>query len=392
MGEWLSIIGIGEDGVQGLTKASRDALLATEIVFGGPRHLAMVDHPDKRAWPMPFSIAPVLVLRGRRVAVLVSGDPFWHGAGAVLADALARDEWRAFPGISVFSLAAARMGWRIEDALCIGLHAAPLARLRRELAPGRRVIATLRDGAALRELAAWLAAEGFGDSDLVVMECLGGPRERICETRADRLDRDDIGRLVTVALTVRGQGRVIPRASGLADDLFDHDGQITKRPVRALALSALAPRSGELLWDIGAGSGSVGIEWLLSDPSTRCVAVERDAARAARARGNASRLGVDLQLRQGAAIDLLAELPDPDAVFIGGGADEALLAALWQRLPAGCRVVAHSVTLETDALLAAWHAEKGGSLLRIALSEATPIGRKRGWRSSFPVTQWSIIR
>src|SRR5690606_14882920 len=248
MAEWLSIIGIGEDGVEGLGKASRGALEAAEVVFGGPRHLAMVAHPDKREWPVPFSIAPVLGLRGRRVAVLASGDPFWHGAGGSLAAALAPGEWRACPAASVFSLAAARMGWRIEETLCLGLHAAPLPRLRPHLAPGQRAILTLRDGAAVGDLMRWLAAEGFGESSLSVMEHLGGPRERIRDTGADGPVPEGIGPLVTVALAVAGGGRVVPRASGLAEDFFDHDGQITRRPVRALALSALAPRPGELLW------------------------------------------------------------------------------------------------------------------------------------------------
>ncbi|MGN7867533.1 precorrin-6y C5,15-methyltransferase (decarboxylating) subunit CbiE [Paracoccus sp. 22332] len=393
MAEWLSIIGIGEDGPDGLSAASRHALRSAAAVFGGPRHLAMIDHPDRRPWPVPFSIAPVLALRGQPVAVLASGDPFWHGAGGTLAAALAPGEWRAFPAPSVFSLAAARMGWRIEDTLCLGLHAAPLGGLRPHLAPGRRAILTLRDGAAVAELARWLAAEGFGDSALAVMEHLGGARERIRHARAEALDLADIGALVAVAVTVQGAGRVMPRASGLADDWFDHDGQITKRPVRALALSALAPRPGEMLWDIGAGSGSVGIEWLLADPSCRAVAIERDAARAERARGNADRLGAGrLAIRAGEALDLLDGLPPPDAVFVGGGGDDALLAALWDRLPAGCRLVAHAVTLETEALLAAWHHAQGGSLLRIELSEAAPLGRRRGWKASYPVVQWSVTR
>ncbi len=393
MAEWLSIIGIGEDGAEGLPKASRDALERAEVVFGGPRHLAMVDHADKRDWPVPFSIAPVLALRGRRVAVLASGDPFWHGAGGSLATALEPGEWRTFPAPSVFSLTAARMGWQIEETLCLGLHAAPLTRLRPHLSPGQRAVLTLRDGAAVGDLARWLAAEGFGASRLSVMEHLGGPRERIRDTSADAPVPEGIGPLVAVALTVAGGGRVMTRAAGLADDFFDHDGQITKRPVRALALSALAPRPGELLWDLGAGSGSVGIEWLLAHPATRCIAVERDAARAARARRNAAALGVDrLDLREGAALDLLANLPDPDAVFVGGGCDAALLAALWDRLPAGARLVTHAVTLETEALLALWHGERGGNLLRIELAEAAPLGRKRGWKAAYPVIQWSVTR
>lgn len=393
MSEWLSIVGIGEDGAEGLPKASRDALAQAEVVFGGPRHLAMITHGDKREWPVPFSIAPVLALRGQRVAVLASGDPFWHGAGGALAEALAPGEWRAYPAPSVVSLAAARMGWRLEEVLVLGLHAAPLRRLRPWLAPGLRAVLTLRDGAAVAELAHWLTAEGFGESRLSVLEALGGPRERVREARANEAMPEGIGPLVTVALVVAGDGAVLPRCSGIADDFFDHDGQITKRPVRALALSALAPRAGEMLWDLGAGSGAIGIEWLLAHPATRCIAVEHDPARAARARNNAARLGVDrLDLREGTALDLLPGLPEPDAVFLGGGCDGALLAALWDRVPGGTRLVAHAVTLETEALLAQWHGGKGGHLLRIELAEVAPLGRKRGWKAQYPVVQWSVTR
>lgn len=393
MAEWLSIIGIGEDGVEGLPKASRAALERAEVVFGGPRHLALIEHPDRRVWPVPFSVRPVLDLRGRAVAVLTSGDPFWHGAGGALAEALEPGDWRAFPAPSVFSLAAARMGWRLERVLCLGLHAAPLTRLRPHLAPGLCAILTLRDGSAVAELADWLTAEGFGPSSLTVMERLGGPTERLREAEAQSFDLTQTGALVTVAVSVAGDGWVLTGASGRADGIFDHDGQITKRPVRALALSALAPRRGELLWDIGAGSGSIGIEWLLSDPTTRCVGVEACATRAARARTNAARLGVDrMEIREGRALDLLSGLPDPDAVFIGGGADDTLIAALWARLLPGTRIVAHAVTLETEALLALNHRDKGGSLLRIELSEAAPLGRKHGWKASYPVVQWSVTR
>lgn len=383
MAEWLSIIGIGEDGAEGLPKASRDALAAAGTVFGGPRHLAMIDHPDKRRWPVPFSVDPVLALRGRRVAVLASGDPFWHGAGGTLAAHLAPGEWRAFPAASVFSLAAAQMGWRIEDTLCLGLHAAPFARLRPHLAPGLHAIITLRDGAAVADLADWLADT---QAEITVLERLGGPQERV-----RRYPCDDIAAPVAVALRVMAADTV-PCASGRPDDLFDHDGQITKRPVRALALSALAPRPGELLWDLGAGSGSIGIEWCLCHPRNRAFGVEANATRAARARTNAARLGVTLDLREGPAQEVIAALPDPDAVFIGGGCDDVLLCALWDRLPPGTRLVAHAVTLETEALLAQWHGARGGSLLRIELSEAAPLGRKRGWRASFPVVQWSVTR
>lgn len=391
MSEWLSIIGIGENGLKDLTEASREALERAEVIFGSPRHLAMVKHSGKTPWPVPFSLSPLLALRGRPVAALVSGDPFWHGAGGSLAQELPAGEWRAYPGISVPSLAAARLGWRLEEVTCLGLHAAPLERLRRHLTDGARLIVTLRDGEAPAALAGYLTSLGFGASVLHVMEHLGGPKERICRYAA----KDDLppcDNLVACAIEVRG-GKGLPQSLGLSDDFFDHDGQITKRPIRALALSALAPRAGELLWDLGAGSGSVGIEWLLSHPRNRAVGVERDPARAARARANAHSLGVpQFDIREGSVLELLPELPAPDAVFIGGGLDAALLDALWASLAPGSRIVAHGVTLETESLLAGAQARLGGTLLRIELSQAAPLGGRRGWKASYPVVQWSVTR
>jgi precorrin-6Y C5,15-methyltransferase (decarboxylating) len=391
MSEWLSIIGIGENGLKDLSEASRDALERAEVVFGGPRHLAMVAHSCKSPWPVPFSLAPLLALRGRPVAALVSGDPFWHGAGGSLAQELHLGEWRAYPAISVLSLVAARLGWRLEEVTCLGLHAAPVERLRRHLSEGARLIVTLRDGAAPATLAGYLSSLGFGASTLHVMEHLGGPRERVRRYIA----HDDLPKcedLVACAIEVRG-AKGLPHSSGLDDDLFEHDGQITKRPVRALALSALAPSPGELLWDLGAGSGSVGVEWLLSHPRNRAIGVERDPTRAARARANARSLGVThFEIRHGSALDLLPSLPAPDAVFIGGGLDSLLLDALWAGLPARTRIVAHAVTLETESLLACAQARLGGMLLRIELSQAAPLGSRRGWKASYPVVQWSVTR
>lgn len=391
---WVSIIGLVEDGLSGLTTASRDALAAAEVIFGGPRHLALVGAGDRgRDWPVPFSVAPVLALRGRRVAVLASGDPFWHGAGGSLAAHLTPDEWRAFPAPSTFSLAASRLGWRLEEVLCLGLHAAPFARLRPELAPGGRAICLLRDGSAPAELARWLAAAGFGASDLWVMEALGGPRERIRHARAESFDLTDIAAPVAIAITAAG-GPGLPRASGLADDLFAHDGQITKRPVRALTLSALAPRPSELLWDIGGGSGSISVEWALAAPGARAITIEPRADRAATIRANAESFGLShrIEVIEGAAPEALAGLPAPDCVFVGGGGSQVLLDTLWATLRPGTRLVANAVTLETEALLTQWHGQQGGSLIRVELSEAAPLGRMRGWTRTRPVTQWSVSR
>ncbi len=365
--------------------------------MGAPRHLALLPGltAETIEWPVPFAdgLPRLLALRGRRVVMLASGDPFWFGAGTSVTRHLAPGEWRALPAPSTFSRAAARLGWPLEDTLCLGLHAAPLTRLRPHLDPGTRLIVLLRDGAAVPELAACLVAQGAGATQITVMEALGGPRERVRVTRADGFALTDIAHPVAVALEPAGGAAVPHRASGQPDSLFDHDGQITKRPLRALTLSALAPRPGERMWDIGAGSGSVAIEWLLAHPACQAVAIEADAGRADRLRANADRLGMDrLGLVRGRAPEALAGLPAPDAVFIGGGLCAPLLSALWPVLPPGCRLVANAVTLESAALLTQAQATHGGSLLRIELAEAAPLGSKRGWKASYPVVQWSVLR
>jgi precorrin-6Y C5,15-methyltransferase (decarboxylating) len=393
-GPWLTIVGVGEDGPDGLPPASHRALSEAEVVMGPARHLALLPGmgAERIEWPVPFADGlPILKsLRGRRVAVLASGDPFWFGAGAVIARELPPGEWRALPGPSTFSLAAARLGWPLERTLCMGLHAAPLARLKPHLAPGGRAIVLLRDGEAVAELARYLVEEGFGASRLTVMEALGGPNERITQGQANALIAS-FAHPVAVALDVAGSGAVIPCASGLDDTFFDTDGQITKRPVRALALSALAPRAGETLWDIGGGSGSISVEWCLSHPEAQAFSIEPRPDRAARIRANAARFGLDqLRVVEGAAPAVLADLTLPQAVFIGGGLSPDLLAALESRLASGTRLVAHAVTLESEALLIAAAERRGGDLLRIELAEAAPLGSRRGWTPARPVVQWRV--
>lgn len=388
---WLTIIGIGEDGLSGLPKASRLALTEAEVVFGGPRHLALAGVGDRgRDWPVPFSVEPVLAMRGRRVVVLASGDPFWFGAGGALMAALSPGDWVAHPVAGTFSLMASRLGWRLEETVCLGLHAAPFERLVPVLARGVQALVLVRDGAAASALAGWLAAEGWGGSRLWVMEALGGPSERIRETTAKGFALEGIAAPVAVAIKAEGEG--LSRACGLPDDLFVSDGQMTKRPIRALALSALAPRPGELLWDIGAGSGSISVEWCLA--GGRALAVEEKPARAANVAANAAAFGLTHRLTvvEGAAPAALDGLALPDAVFVGGGGDEALFATLWDRLPPGTRVVAHGVTLETEALLAQCHRRQGGELMRVDLARAAPLGRMTGWAPSRPVVQWSVMR
>lgn len=387
---WLSIIGLNEDSFDGLPPASRAAIAAADTVFGGPRHLELAQIGARgQPWPVPFSTDPVLALRGQRVAVLASGDPFWHGAGGSLVHDLARGEWRAYPAPSTFTLAASALGWRMEEITCHGLHAAPLARLREGLAPHARMICLMRDGDAPAELAAWLCAQGAGKASLTVMERLGGPHERVRDVTADGFDLSDI--VAPVAVAVRLPADVgLSRASGLPDDSFAHDGQITKQPVRALTLSALGPRAGELLWDIGAGSGSIAVEWCLA--GGRAIAFEQNAVRVSNIMRNIEDFGLGHKMRaiEGKAAAQMLRQPLPDAVFVGGGARKHLLETLYELLRPGTRLVVNGVTLETEALLAKAHAEKGGTLMRVDIAQATPLGTMRGWSASRPIVQWRV--
>jgi precorrin-6Y C5,15-methyltransferase (decarboxylating) len=393
---WLSIVGIGEDGVEGLNPVARGLIEGAEIVFGGRRHLALAApliRGATRPWPSPFDSATAEVMRqrGRPVCVLASGDPFQHGVGAVLARQIDAREMIVMPAPSAFSLAAARLGWSLPQTVLVSVHGRVLDLIRPHLQPGARILALTSGGEDPAALARLLAETGFGASRLKVLEALGGPRERIRGTTAAAFDFGTVGPLNTVAVEVEAApgARVLALTPGLPDNLFEHDGQITKREIRAVTLSSLAPRRGELLWDIGSGSGSVAIEWLLADPLMRAVAIERRAERAARIRRNAAACGVPgLEIIEGAAPAALSALATPDAVFIGGGGNAGVLDAAARALRAGGRLVANAVTLETEALLLARQAAFGGELIRIAISRADAIGEKTGWRAAMPVTQW----
>ena len=393
---WLSIVGIGEDGVEGLSRVARGLIEGAEIVFGGRRHLALaapLTRGATRPWPSPFDSATAEVMRqrGRPVCVLASGDPFQHGVGAVLARQIDAREMIVMPAPSAFSLAAARLGWSLPQTVLISVHGRTLDLIRPHLQPGARILALTSGGEDPAALARLLVEAGFGASRLKVLEALGGPRERIRGTTAAAFDFGTVGSLNTVAVEVEAApgARVLPLTPGLPDNLFEHDGQITKREIRAVTLSSLAPRRGELLWDIGSGSGSVAIEWLLADPLMRAVAIERRAERAARIRRNAAACGVPgLEIIEGTAPAALSALATPDAVFVGGGGNAGVFDAAARALRAGGRLVANAVTLETEALLLARQAAFGGELIRIAISRADAIGEKTGWRAAMPVTQW----
>ena len=395
---WLSIVGIGEDGVEGLSAAARGLVGAAEIVFGGRRHLglaASLIRGAARPWPSPFDGAAdeVMNYRGRQVCVLASGDPFHYGVGTVLARRIDAREMIVMPAPSAFSMAAARLGWSLPQTVLLSVHGRMLDLVRPHLQPRTRILALTSDGDTPQALAQLLAQSGFGTSQFTVLEALGGTRERMRMTTAAAFDLGVVGALNTVAIEIEAApgARIVARSSGLADDLFEHGGQITKREMRAVTISSLAPRRGELLWDIGAGAGSVAIEWMLADPLMRAIAVEKRSDRAARIRRNAVAFGVPgLEIVEGVAPAVLAGLATPDAIFIGGGASEpGVIDAAVAALHSGNRLVVNAVTLESEALLITRHAAFGGELIRIAISRAGAVGEKTAWRAAMPVTQWA---
>jgi precorrin-6Y C5,15-methyltransferase (decarboxylating) len=398
---WLSIVGIGAEGERGLSQAARRCIEQAELVFGGARQLQLVEAlvaGRGRAWPTPFSegVARVLARRGSRTCVLASGDPFYYGVGATLAPHLARGEFECHPAPSSISLAAARLGWPLQDTDVVSLHGRDLNEIVRYLAPERRVLALSWGRETPGELARLLVERGFGRSRLVVLEQLGGPQERVREAHAERFELDAIGdlNLVGLELVAEPEACVLPCRSSLPDAAFETDGQLTKRDVRAVTLSALAPRPGQRLWDIGAGSGSIGIEWMLAHPACRAIAVERDPARCARIASNARRLGVPrLEIVQATAPGGLGELAPPDAVFIGGGAsDPALLEEVLRALPRGGRLVVNAVALETQARLLEAHASRGGELCRLSFESAAPLGGMSCLRPALAVLQWRFTQ
>jgi precorrin-6B C5,15-methyltransferase / cobalt-precorrin-6B C5,C15-methyltransferase len=396
---WLSIVGIGADGEPGLGTSARRCISEAPIVFGSARQLELVRAlitGDALSWPSPFAdgVARVLARRGLPTCVLASGDPFFYGVGATLAPHLARGEFVCHPAPSSISLAAARLGWPLQDTDVVSLHGRDLHELIRYLVPGRRVLALSWNRDTPAELARLLVARGFGPSRVFVLEALGGADEQLREASAHELQLHDVRDLNVVGVELaaeRGAVRLSCRG-GLPDAAFENDGQLTKRDVRAVTLAALAPYPGARLWDIGAGSGSIGIEWMLAHPACHAVAVERDGARCARIRRNAQNLGAPrLEVAHAEAPAGLEALPRPDAVFIGGGAGEpGVFEACWAALPAGGRLVINAVALETQARLLEAYARGGGELCRLSIESASPLGEMTCLRPALSVLQWRI--
>ncbi len=392
---WLTFVGVGAAGVTGLTEPARAALSAAPFVIGSARQLALVEPlltGERQLWPSPFSLEPALARRGRPTCVLASGDPFYYGVGASLAPRLTPGEYVCFSAPSSLSLAAAKLGWALQDVEVVSLHGRELATVVPALAPQRRLFVLSWDASTPRALAELLVERGFGGARMYVLEELGGQQERVRSALAlepSFMDVADLN-LIGVELDAAPGARSLPARVSLPDDAFEHDGQLTKQDVRAITLSALAPRAHARLWDVGAGAGSIAIEWLLSHPSTSAVAIERDPARAERIARNAHSLGVPrLQIVQAAAPAGLRDLPAPDAIFIGGGVGNvAIFEACLSALAPGGRLVMNAVALESEAQLVHWRAQHGGELTRIAIDKTAPLGGLTGWRRAMPVTQW----
>ncbi len=398
----VSVVGVGADGWAGLAEPGRAAVRDAEVLLGGPRQLDLVaGHTKAEPHPWPSPMLPALPgllaeLADRRVCVLASGDPMLHGVGATLARLLGPERLAVVPHPSSVALACARLGWAGDGVEVVSAVGRPLARVRRLLAPGVRVLVLSEDAATPRALAELLVDAGYGASTMTVLAQLGGPAERRTSGTAAGWACPPVDPLNVVAVTCVADPDA-PRhgeVPGLPDDAYDHDGQLTKREVRAVALALLAPRPGELLWDVGAGNGSVAVEWLRAHRSCRAVAVEGDEARAGRIAANAAALGVPhLRLVHGRAPEALAGLPVPDAVFVGGGVTgTGVLDACWAALRPGGRLVANVVTLEGEAVLLDGHARLGGTLTRLAVARSAPVGGFTGWRPAMPVTIWSVDR
>ncbi|MNF54506.1 Precorrin-6Y C(5,15)-methyltransferase [decarboxylating] [compost metagenome] len=399
MQPWLTVVGIGEDGYAGLGKAARHALLGAVEVVGGPRQLDLLPRcirARRTPWPSPFSLAPVLEKRGTPVCVLASGDPMLFGVGASLARQVSVLEMRVIPAPSSYSLAAARLGWPLQEVTLLSVVARPLAALNAHLHDGARLLVLSNDGSSPAAIAALLAERGFGPSRITVLEHLGGERERRIDGIAGDWTLMEAAALNLLAIEVRADAgvRSLPLTTGLPDDAYRHDGQLTKRDVRAITLARLAPRPGELLWDVGAGCGSIGIEWMRAHPSCRAIAIEANEGRQGHIQHNRDTLGVPgLQLVAGQAPAALEGLPAPDAIFIGGGVTEAgVLDSCWRQLKPGGRLVANAVTLQSEATLVAFRERHGGELTRIAIAQAQALGGFDTWRSALPITLLEVVK
>ncbi|WP_038013015.1 bifunctional cobalt-precorrin-7 (C(5))-methyltransferase/cobalt-precorrin-6B (C(15))-methyltransferase [Terasakiella pusilla] len=394
----IHIIGIGEDGLDGVSPVARSLIQSAEILVGGVRHLEMVDSPARKiSWGVGLShgIEELKANVDKLVVVLATGEPLWFGIATTLLNHIARDHIHVHPTSGAFSLAAARMGWAIPDCVCMTIHGRALESLNRYIAPNVKILILSRDGKSPREVADLLAKYGYGESKITVFEHMGGEKENRLEGTATgwTAQTADLNTIALECMASR-EARRLPLTTGLKDDLFEHDGQLTKREVRAVTLSTLAPQPGELLWDVGGGCGSIAIEWMRSHPSCRAIAIEQNDKRRSMIAHNGASLGVPtLEIVDGRAPDCLVGLPTPDAIFVGGGiAISGMLETCWNALPTGGRLVANTVTLEAEREMLHFQSNFGGELTRIAISREENVGRMTVMKPMAPVLQLSVVK
>ncbi len=395
---WLHIVGIGEDGLDGLLPATRAVVEAAEVIVGGDRHhdLSGAVSAERVAWPSPFDalIDMLKAMKGRRVVVLATGDPLWFSVGARIGRSIDPSEITYHPQLSAFQLASARMGWSLADVETLTVHGRPVEQMIAFIQPDARLLILTTGAETPAQIAAFLTERGFGRSKMTVLANMGGPDEARFDGVAESWDHTvpDFNTLAVDCIAAP-DAALLPRVPGLADDLFQHDGTMTKREVRAITLAKLMPMRGALLWDIGCGCGSVAVEWMRAARYARAIGIEPRADRRALAAANALALGTPrLELIEGNVPEALAGLEAPDAVFIGGGLSEASFTAAWDALKPLGRLVANAVTLESQSVLAELHKRHGGDLTQIAIARAEPLGPRTGMTPLRPVMQWSLVK
>jgi len=395
---WLHIVGIGEDGLDGLAPATRAVVEAAEVILGGDRHhvLSETITAERLSWPSPFDamIETIRGLKGRRAVVLVTGDPLWFSVGARIGRAIPAEDIVYHPQLSAFQLAAARMGWSLADVETLTVHGRPVEQMIAFIQPDQRLLILTTGAETPARIAAFLTERGYGQSTLTVLAAMGGAEERRFDGIAQSWDVE-VPPFNTMAIECRAapDAALQPRVPGLDDALFSSDGTMTKQEVRAVTVARLMPMRGALLWDIGTGCGSVAIEWMRAARYARAIGIEPRADRRAMAAANALSLGAPgLQIVDGEAPAALEGLPPPDAIFIGGGLDEAVFGAAFAALRPLGRIVANAVTLESEAVLLDLHKRHGGQMSKIAVQRAEPVGRLTGWKPLMPVTQWSLVK
>lgn len=392
------VVGIGADGWDGLGRVARDALGGASVIYGSARQLDLL--PDELiaartvAWSSPMSRHLAELLDDdplTDIHILASGDPMFHGVGATIVREVGAERVRVIPTVSSASLACARLGWDLSDVEILTAVNRDADEIIGHLTDGRDLLVLSRDETTPATVAEILRDNDFGWSAVTVLEQLGGPAERMVHGVARTWAEPPGDRLNIVAVSCVGPAR--STAAGRPDTDYANDGQLTKQPIRALTVSALAPAHRELLWDIGSGSGSVAIEWLRTIPTGYAIAFESDSGRAATLLDNARRHGVAGRLTiRGAAPEACVDAPVPDTAFIGGGMTAELLETVWSALPAGGRLVANAVTLENQQLVSEWYVREGGSLRRYGVETAAPLGTMTTWRPSLPIVQWAAVK